>query len=186
MGSNPTPSARDECPAHFQPHTDAKAGLLAVRSRDLHHQMCRRQVSYDRLQVGMTYVPSNLNFLFRLSLKFYGLRSLSVARGLIPERSEASRRPCVFKASPKSSDGTGREPAVAEMSRPVTARAALSIGGLPWSGRAALQSDRTTHLAKLSLQVGNLFARRAVTEFFPASTDSERFDNHLRRCRDRR
>jgi hypothetical protein len=37
------------CPAHFQPHTDAQAGLLAVRLRDLHHQMCRRQVSYERL-----------------------------------------------------------------------------------------------------------------------------------------
>ena len=36
---------------------------------------------------------SNLNFLFRLSLKFYRLVSPSVARGSIPERSEASRRP---------------------------------------------------------------------------------------------
>ena len=36
---------------------------------------------------------SNLNFLFRLSLKFYRLVSSSVARGSIPERSEASRRP---------------------------------------------------------------------------------------------
>ena len=35
---------------------------------------------------------SNLNFLFRLSLKFYRLISSSVARGSIPERSEASRR----------------------------------------------------------------------------------------------
>jgi hypothetical protein len=35
---------------------------------------------------------SNLNFLFRLSLKFYRLVSSSVARGSIPERSEASRR----------------------------------------------------------------------------------------------
>ena len=33
---------------------------------------------------------SNLNFLFRLSLKFYRLVSSSVARGSIPERSEAS------------------------------------------------------------------------------------------------
>jgi hypothetical protein len=36
---------------------------------------------------------SNLNFLFRLSLKFYRLVSSSVARGAIPERSEAIRRP---------------------------------------------------------------------------------------------
>ena len=36
---------------------------------------------------------SNLNFLFRLSLKFYRLVSSLVARGSIPERSEASRRP---------------------------------------------------------------------------------------------
>src|SRR6476646_10241240 len=48
----------------------------------------------------------------------------------------------VFTASPKSSDGTGHEPAIAAKSRPVTARTALAIVGTPWFGCAAVQPDR--------------------------------------------
>jgi hypothetical protein len=70
---------------------------------------------------------SNLNFLFRLSLKFYRLVSSSVARGRYPNDQRPAEDRAIFTASPKSSDGTGHEPAIAEQSRPVTARTALSI-----------------------------------------------------------
>jgi len=66
-----------------------------------------------------------------LSLKFYRLVSLSVARAQYPNDQRPARRPRVFTASPKSSNGTGHEPAIAETSRPVTARTALSIVGPP-------------------------------------------------------
>jgi hypothetical protein len=60
------------------------------------------------------------------------------------------RRRRSFTASPKFSDGTGREPAVAEMSRSVTARTALSFCSLD-----GCHSTCTTH-------DGHLIARRAV------------------------
>ena len=70
--------------------------------------------------------PGNLNFLFRLSLKFYGLGLFSVARCKYPN-DQRPKTSAVFTASPKSSNGTGHESPIAEMSRPGTARTALSI-----------------------------------------------------------
>jgi hypothetical protein len=76
---------------------------------------------------------SNLNFSFRLSIKFYRLSSSSVGRRDEPsdQRQRSSAR--TFTASPKFGNGTGPEPAVAERAAPVIARAALSIRELVMS-----------------------------------------------------
>jgi hypothetical protein len=87
----------------------------------------------------------NLNNWFQLSIKFYrydDFQSGGVTNCLIRGREDSA----ASKVSPKFSDGTGREPAVAEMSRPVPARTAISIpfGWPPSEGEAdaALQEFR--------------------------------------------
>jgi hypothetical protein len=69
--------------------------------------------------------PINPKNVFRLSIKFYRL-SWAQLSGDEPLNQRPGKTARCFTASPNHSDGTGHEPAVAEMSRPVTARAALS------------------------------------------------------------
>jgi hypothetical protein len=54
---------------------------------------------------------SNLNFSFRLSIKFYRLSSAPVERRDEPINQRLAKTARNFAASPKFSDGTGRCPA---------------------------------------------------------------------------
>jgi hypothetical protein len=73
---------------------------------------------------------SNLNFVFQLSLEFYGLVSSSVARGLIPERSEASPKTGGLHSLAEIKRWNRSRTGNCGKSRPVTARTALAIVSL--------------------------------------------------------
>ena len=75
---------------------------------------CRSPGTGEREALRQLRRGSNLNFLFQLSLEIYQLVSSSVARGAQhPNDQRLIRRVGIFTASPKSSDGTGHEPAIA-------------------------------------------------------------------------
>jgi hypothetical protein len=79
---------------------------------------------------------SNLNSSFRLSFKFYRVVSSAVARSTIPERSEVRRLQDLHGLAEIQARKPVGGPAIAEMSRPVTARTALSIFGAACRGRS--------------------------------------------------
>lgn len=76
-------------------------------------------------------LESNVNFAFRLSLQFYRLFSSPVERGQTRTIRGWIEDRAIFAASPKSSDGTGHEPAIAVKAARRNARAAFALPAYP-------------------------------------------------------